>query len=112
VPERLPRLRRRSSWPPRRPGGVTNVQPLGEPAVGGAQRRSTLAVWLIDDGCGFDPGQAAGAMPGQLGLVSAERAAFAGGTLEVGARAWHDGLPAHSAGARRASPGPEPAVAS
>jgi signal transduction histidine kinase len=44
-----------------------------------------LAVWLIDDGRGFEPGRAADATPGQhLGLVSMrERAAFAGGSLEI-----------------------------
>jgi len=44
-----------------------------------------LSVWLIDDGRGFDPRRAAGATPGQhLGLVSMrERAAFAGGRLDV-----------------------------
>ena len=44
-----------------------------------------LSVWLIDDGRGFDPRKAAGAAPGQhLGLVSMrERAAFAGGRLDV-----------------------------
>ena len=76
-----------------------------------------LAVWLIDDGCGFDPGHAAGAMPGQhLGLVSMrERAEFAGGSLDV------DSAPGRGttvclriplAPAARASSGPEPAVAS
>ena len=76
-----------------------------------------LAVWLIDDGCGFDPGQAAGAIPSQhLGLVSMrERAAFAGGSLEV------DSTPGRGttvclriplAASAPASPGPEPAVAS
>ena len=44
-----------------------------------------LAVWIIDDGRGFDPGHAAGATPGEhLGLVSMrERAEFAGGSLEI-----------------------------
>jgi signal transduction histidine kinase len=44
-----------------------------------------LAVWLIDDGRGFDPGRPSEARPGQhLGLVSMrERAAFAGGSLDV-----------------------------
>jgi signal transduction histidine kinase len=76
-----------------------------------------LAVWLIDDGCGFDPGQAGGAIPGQhLGLVSMrERAAFAGGSLDV------DSAPGRGtavclriplAASPQASPGPEPAVAS
>jgi signal transduction histidine kinase len=76
-----------------------------------------LAVWLIDDGCGFDPEQAAGAGPGQhLGLVSMrERAAFAGGSLEI------DSAPGRGttvclriplATAARTSSGPEPAVAS
>ena len=39
----------------------------------------------MDDGRGFNPGKAAGATPGQhLGLVSMrERAAFAGGRLDV-----------------------------
>ena len=76
----------------------------------------TLAVWLIDDGCGFTTGEAAGATPGQhLGLVSMrERAAF-GGSLEV------DSAPGRGttvclriplAATAPAAAGPEPAVAS
>jgi signal transduction histidine kinase len=44
-----------------------------------------LAVWVIDDGRGFDPAQATGGTPGEhLGLVSMrERAEFAGGRLEI-----------------------------
>jgi signal transduction histidine kinase len=44
-----------------------------------------LAIWIIDDGRGFDPVAAAGTSPHEhLGLVSMrERAEFAGGSLEV-----------------------------
>ncbi|MEO5819299.1 MAG: sensor histidine kinase [Vicinamibacteraceae bacterium] len=76
-----------------------------------------LAVWVIDDGRGFDPGQATCATPGQhLGLVSMrERAEFAGGSLEV------DSAPGRGttvclriplAAAAPAGSGHEPAVAS
>ena len=73
-------------------------------------------MWVIDDGRGFDPVQAAGASPGEhLGLVSMrERAEFAGGTLDV------DSAPGRGTtvclriplAAVARVPGPEPAVAS
>ena len=76
-----------------------------------------LAVWLIDDGCGFDPGQRRrrdarpASRPGQHARTRGVRRRQPRG--RVGARTRHDGLPAHPAGARRAaSSGPEPAVAS
>ena len=54
-------------------------------SMGARNDGGELAVWLTDDGCGFDPARAGGAMPGEhLGLVSMrERAAFAGGSLDV-----------------------------
>ena len=76
-----------------------------------------LAVWVIDDGRGFDPVQGAGASPGEhLGLVSMrERAEFAGGSLEVDSepgRGTRVCLRIPLAAAAPAGPGREPAVAS
>jgi signal transduction histidine kinase len=122
VPERLPRL------PPSIELAVYRVVQEALANVlrhAGASRLSLaarndggeLAVWLIDDGCGFDPGQAGGAIPGEhLGLVSMrERAAFAGGSLDVDSspgRGTAVCLRIPLAASARASPGPEPAVAS
>jgi signal transduction histidine kinase len=90
VPERLPRL------PPAIELATFRVvqEALANALRHAAASRLSLAarrdgaelgVWVIDDGRGFDPGQAGGAMPGQhLGLVSMrERAEFAGGRLEI-----------------------------
>ncbi len=122
VPERLPRLPPSTELAAYRvvQEALTNVlRHSGASRVSLAARNDggTLAVWLIDDGCGFDPGEAAGATPGQhLGLVSMrERAAFAGGSLEV------DSAPGRGttvclriplAATAPAAAGPEPAVAS
>ena len=76
-----------------------------------------LAIWIIDDGRGFDPAQAAGATPSEhLGLVSMrERAEFAGGSLEIESAAGRGTtvcLRIPLADAAPAGSGREPAVAS
>jgi signal transduction histidine kinase len=122
VPERLPRLPPSIELAAYRvvQEALANVlRHAGASRLSLAARNDAgqLAVWLIDDGCGFDQAQGAGTTPGQhLGLVSMrERAAFAGGSLEV------DSAPGRGttvclriplAASAPASPGPEPAVAS
>jgi two-component system sensor histidine kinase UhpB len=124
VPERLPRLPPSIELAAYRvvQEALTNVlRHSGASRLSLAARNDggTLAVWLIDDGCGFDPGQAAGATPGQhLGLVSMrERAAFAGGSLEVDSAPGRGTtvclrIPLAASEGAGASAGPEPAVAS
>jgi signal transduction histidine kinase len=121
VPERLPRLP-----PPIELAAFRVVQEAlanvlrhsaaSRLSVAARHDGSELTVWVIDDGRGFDPEHAADQMPGQhLGLVSMqERAAFAGGTLEV------DSAPGRGTkvslhipvAAVTAPSGPAPAVAS
>ena len=90
VPERLPRLASPIELAAYRvvQEAIANVlRHAAASRLSLAARRDgdELAVWVIDDGRGFDRVLAAGASPGEhLGLVSMrERAEFAGGSLDV-----------------------------
>ena len=122
VPEGLPRLPPSIELAAYRvvQEALANVlRHAGASRVSLAARRDgdELAIWIIDDGRGFDPVAAAGAAPHEhLGLVSMrERAEFAGGSLEVVSapgRGTTICLRIPLAAAAPAGSGREPAVAS